>query len=215
MFTGIIEEVGIVLEARRQHSNNYLQIQADEVLKGTRPGDSIAVNGVCLTVVKLDKSSLTMDVMPETYRKTTLESLRPGARVNLERAMIFNGRYGGHFVSGHVDCTGEVLMKKQEENAVLLKIKAPAEAMRYIVAKGSIAVEGISLTVAVVEEGSFWVSLIPHTYNNTNLHHKRKGEQVNLETDLLAKYIEKLLAARSGCGQQPRLNESYLQELGY
>lgn len=215
MFTGIIEELGTVLEAKRLQSKNYLRIQASLVLEGTKLGDSIAVNGVCLTVVSLDKWSFTVDVMPETYRKTTLESLSPGDKVNLERAMSAQGRFGGHFVSGHVDSTGEILTIAREENAVLLEIGAPPSTMRYIVEKGSIAVEGISLTVAKVGEKSFWVSLIPHTYAHTNLQYKRKGSLVNLETDMIAKYIEKFLLLNREMQPQSKLTFSYLKELGF
>lgn len=215
MFTGIIEELGTVLEAKRLQSKNYLRIQASLVLEGTKLGDSIAVNGVCLTVVSLDKWSFTVDVMPETYRKTTLESLSPGDKVNLERAMSAQGRFGGHFVSGHVDSTGEILTIAREENAVLLEIGAPPSTMRYIVEKGSIAVEGISLTVAKVGEKSFWVSLIPHTYAHTNLQYKRKGSLVNLETDMIAKYIEKFMLLNREMQPQSKLTFSYLKELGF
>ncbi|WP_227763930.1 riboflavin synthase [Zhaonella formicivorans] len=215
MFTGIIEELGTVLEAKRLQSKNYLRIQASLVLEGTKLGDSIAVNGVCLTVVSLDKSSFTVDVMPETYRKTTLEKLSPGDKVNLERAMSAQGRFGGHFVSGHVDSTGEILTIAREENAVLLEIGAPPSTMRYIVEKGSIAVEGISLTVAKVDEKSFWLSLIPHTYALTNLQYKRKGSQLNLETDMLAKYIEKFTLLNREVQPKRKLTLSYLQELGF
>jgi len=215
MFTGIIEELGTVLEAKRLQSKNYLRIQASLVLEGTKLGDSIAVNGVCLTVVSLDKSSFTVDVMPETYRKTTLEKLSPGDKVNLERAMSAQGRFGGHFVSGHVDSTGEILTIAREENAVLLEIGAPPSTMRYIVEKGSIAVEGISLTVAKVDEKWFWLSLIPHTYALTNLQYKRKGSQLNLETDMLAKYIEKFTLLNREVQPKRKLTLSYLQELGF
>lgn len=215
MFTGIIEELGTVLEAKRLQSKNYLRIQASLVLEGTKLGDSIAVNGVCLTVVSLDKSSFTVDVMPETYRKTTLEKLSPGDKVNLERAMSAQGRFGGHFVSGHVDSTGEILTIAREENAVLLEIGALPSTMRYIVEKGSIAVEGISLTVAKVDEKSFWLSLIPHTYALTNLQYKRKGSQLNLETDMLAKYIEKFTLLNREVQPKRKLTLSYLQELGF
>lgn len=189
MFTGIIEEVGKI----KQVNPTSLEIEAKTVLEDTKIGDSISVNGVCLTVTNKNNDSFTADVMPETLRRSSLGDLKRGSHINLERAMPANGRFGGHIVSGHIDGIGTVSAINKEGNAHLIKIKAGPDLLKYIVSKGSIAIDGISLTVADVTDSDFTVSIIPHTGSETTLLNKQIGEQVNLENDVLSKYVEKLL----------------------
>ena len=198
MFTGIIEEMGTVRRLNQSPNRCELELSASKVLEGTQIGDSIAVNGVCLTVIRLGEEHFTADVMPETLRRSNLGQLKPGSKVNLERAMAANGRFGGHIVAGHIDGTGKILAMQPEGNAVLVTISATPELLRYVVEKGSIAIDGISLTVAMVSHTDFTVSLIPHTGEETTLLKHRPGEIVNLETDIIGKYVEKLMQPRSG-----------------
>lgn len=193
MFTGIIEEKGKVLRLEIGGEISRIHIQAKQVLEDTKIGDSIAVNGVCLTVVKRNDSGFTADVMPETLERSSLGVLKPGSSVNLERAMPANGRFGGHIVSGHIDGMGIISEVKRQGNAVWYRIAAPEQLMRYIVEKGSIAIDGISLTVAKVTERYFSVSIIPHTLGETILGEKKAGDIVNLENDVIGKYVERLL----------------------
>ena len=193
MFTGIIEEIGTVQRIERGASGARLTIGAKTVLEGTKLGDSIATNGVCLTVVSMTADSFSADVMAESLRRSSLGALQSGSAVNLERAMPANGRFGGHIVSGHIDGTGTVSSQKREDNAVWVTVRTPASLLRYIVEKGSIAIDGVSLTVAAVDETSFAVSIIPHTGAQTILLDKKTGETVNLECDVIGKYVEKLL----------------------
>ena len=192
MFTGIVEECGTVLDVLKNGVSGSVQIQASTVLEGTKTGDSIAVNGVCLTVTKLTKSSFTADVMAETFRRTNLGNLGKNSRVNLERAMAADGRFGGHIVSGHIDGTGIISRIKEEGTAVWIYISAPQSILNLIVEKGSVAVDGISLTVAAVSDKEFAVSVIPHTRENTALSGKKTGAVVNLENDIIGKYVQKL-----------------------
>lgn len=192
MFTGIVEECGTVLDVLKNGVSGSVQIQASTVLEGTKTGDSIAVNGVCLTVTKLTKSSFTADVMAETFRRTNLGNLGKNSRVNLERAMAADGRFGGHIVSGHIDGTGIISRIKEEGNAVWIYISAHQSILNLIVEKGSVAVDGISLTVAAVSDKEFAVSVIPHTRENTALSGKKTGAVVNLENDIIGKYVQKL-----------------------
>ena len=192
VFTGIVEECGTVLDVLKNGVSGSVQIQASTVLEGTKTGDSIAVNGVCLTVTKLTKSSFTADVMAETFRRTNLGNLGKNSRVNLERAMVADGRFGGHIVSGHIDGTGVISRIKEEGNAVWIYISAPQSILNLIVEKGSVAVDGISLTVAAVSDKEFAVSVIPHTRENTALSGKKTGAVVNLENDIIGKYVQKL-----------------------
>ena len=193
MFTGIIEEVGSVKHLSTSGISGQIAIKASKVLQGTKIGDSIAVNGICLTVISLQPDGFTADVMAETLRRSGLGACRSGDRVNLERAMAADGRFGGHIVSGHIDGTGTVQSLVREENAVWVTIAAPPELLRYIVEKGSIAIDGISLTVAYVNDKVFKVSVIPHTGEETTLLGRTPGETVNLETDIIGKYVEKLM----------------------
>ena len=194
MFTGIVEEIGTVRRIERGAAGARLTIAAKTVLEGTKLGDSIATNGVCLTVVSMTADSFSADVMAETLRRSSLGALQSGSPVNLERAMPANGRFGGHIVSGHIDGTGTVASQKREDNAVWVTVRTPTPLLRYIVEKGSIAIDGVSLTVAAVDETSFSVSIIPHTGAQTILLGKKPGETVNLECDMIGKYVEKLLA---------------------
>ena len=193
MFTGIVEEIGIVKKVISGAQSGEIEITAGRVLEGTRSGDSIAVNGVCLTVTKIMKGSFTADVMPETLRRTNLGLLKAGSRINLERAMPADGRFGGHIVSGHIDGTGTILEMRRESNAVWVRIKAEKKILGLIVEKGSIVIDGISLTVAGLDEKSFSVSVIPHTASETTLLTKRTGDAVNLENDIVGKYVKRLL----------------------
>lgn len=197
MFTGIIEEIGTVRRIERGAAGARLTIGAKTVLEGTKLGDSIATNGVCLTVVSLTSDSFSADVMAESLRRSSLGDLQSGSPINLERAMPANGRFGGHIVSGHIDGTGTIASQKREDNAVWVTVRTPAVLLRYIVEKGSIAIDGVSLTVATVDETSFSVSIIPHTGAQTILLGKKPGETVNLECDMIGKYVEKLLAPYS------------------
>lgn len=210
MFTGIIEEIGTVRRLQRSTRSCQLTIAATVVLQDTKIGDSIAVNGVCLTVTDLQADAFTADVMPETLRRSSLGVLRNGSSVNLERAMAVNGRFGGHIVSGHIDGTGQIASKVPEGNAQIVTISASSSLLRYIVEKGSIAIDGISLTVSKVTNNSFSVSLIPHTGTCTTLLSKRAGEPVNLETDVIGKYVEKLLQP-----EKPPLTATMLKQYGY
>ena len=193
LFTGIIEEMGEVLGIKRTGSSAKIQIRAKRVLDGTKTGDSIAVNGVCLTVTEMRGPVFSADVMPETLVRSSLGHLKAQSRVNLERAMAAYGRFGGHIVSGHIDGTGTIGQITKEGNAVRYRIAAEPGIMRGIVEKGSIAIDGISLTVTMVQAGQFEVSVIPHTLSETTLAHKKQGEIVNLENDVIGKYVERLL----------------------
>lgn len=193
MFTGIVEEVGTLKAIRKGAHSAVLEIQAKVVLEDIHLGDSIAVNGVCLTATSFSPSGFTADVMHETLNRSALSALRPGSRVNLERAMAANGRFGGHIVAGHVDGVGTVRRIEKDDNAIWYTIAAGPEILRYVVEKGSITIDGISLTVARVDSDSFAISAIPHTVSVTVLADRKTGDQVNLETDIIGKYVEKLL----------------------
>lgn len=192
MFTGIIEEIGTVHQVLAGPAGR-LVIAAREVLTGTRPGDSIAVNGVCLTVTALDGRSFSVDVMPQTLRQSNLGRLTVGSPVNLERAVTPSSRLGGHLVQGHTDAVGQVVSQRREANALWVTISAPPEIMRYIVPRAFIAIDGASLTVARVETDRFAVSLVPHTQEHITLARQPIGSLVNLEVDIIAKYVERLL----------------------
>lgn len=211
MFTGIIEEIGRVRALRRGARSFTLEIEARKVLEGTQVGDSIATNGVCLTVTRMDEGGFAVDVMPETVERTTLKRLQPGSPVNLERALTLSSRLGGHLVAGHVDATGRIASRREDDTALWLEIEAEPAVLRYVVEKGSIAIDGVSLTVARVGERSFSVSLIPHTQGVTTLHERRVGDRVNLENDMLVKYVEKLM----GRAPQGGLTLDFLRENGF
>lgn len=193
MFTGIIEEQGQIRSVSIGGSSGKIFVKAEKVLEGTKIGDSIAVNGVCLTAVLIQKDGFTADVMAETVRRSNLGNLRPGDKVNLERAMAAGGRFGGHIVSGHIDGTGTIVSIRKEENAVWVGIKTEPEIMGLVIEKGSICIDGISLTVAAVGADNFQVSVIPHTGEETTLLKKQPGDMVNLENDIIGKYVKRLM----------------------
>ena len=205
MFTGLIAALGTVERLAEGSTSCRLTVRAPKLLSGVKIGDSIAVNGVCLTVVHLRGDTFTADVMPETVRRTTLHLLQPGDRVNLEKALRPADGLDGHIVQGHVEGVGSIQQIVPEGNALVYRIKAPRELLRYIVEKGSIAVDGISLTVTEADDSGFGVSLIPHTAKMTTLGFKHAGDAVNLETDILARYVEKMLGLdKTGNGSAGR-----------
>lgn len=210
MFTGIVEEVGRVQSIRREPANAVLTIAASKVLEDVHLGDSIAVCGVCLTVTSFTSSAFTADVMHETLNRSSLGALKPGSPVNLERAMPANGRFGGHIVSGHIDGTGRITRIRPDGNAIWYTVSATPSLLRYIVEKGSIAIDGISLTVAAVTGRDFSVSIIPHTQGQTTLSARRVGDTVNLETDCIGKYVEKLLGSPDA-----GITRAFLARCGY
>jgi riboflavin synthase len=196
VFTGIVEELGEIVEISPGTDSARITVRGPLVTSDAGPGASIAVDGVCLTVVDLgppDEGSFTADVMAETLRRSTLGGLAPGSRVNLERPVPASGRFGGHVVQGHVDGTGTVTARTPGDRWEVVRVAVPEDLARYVVEKGSVAVDGVSLTVAGVDEGGFTVSLIPETLTRTTLGHRRIGDPVNLEVDVLAKYVERLL----------------------
>lgn len=196
MFTGIIEATGTIKEIQQGEDHFSMAVEAEEILKDVRTGDSISINGVCLTVTSFSNTAFTVDIMPETVKATNLRHLTKGSRVNLERSMAADGRFGGHFVSGHVDGTGEIIEITPEKNAVYFRIRTSEELTRYMVLKGSVAVDGASLTVFGVSEDTFTISLIPHTMKETVFGLKKPGDLVNIECDVVGKYIDKLLIQR-------------------
>ena len=219
MFTGIIEELGKVKSLSRGARSARLVLEARRVLEDVRPGDSIAVNGVCLTVTRFDAGSFEVDVMAETLDRSNLGKLVPGEAVNLERALRLGDRLGGHLVSGHIDGVGMIVRESWEDLARILEIEAPAGVLRYTIEKGSIAVDGTSLTVVAVGARSFTVSLIPHTRGLTTLGFKQVGRSVNLEADLIGKYVEKLLRAPGPSPDRPAaaggVTLEFLMEKGF
>ncbi len=218
MFTGLVEEVGKMKGITKQGEAMRLVIGATHVTDGVKLGDSISVNGVCLTVTSFDNASFSADVMPETFRKSNLHQLRAGERVNLERAMQAGGRFGGHIVQGHVDGTGKIVNRETDANAVVYKVQLDdADMLRYVIPKGSITIDGISLTVVDTAAQSFSVSIIPHTLDETALQHKHAGDTVNIECDVIGKYVDHLLhfkrpeTAQAGS----KLTTSFLMENGF
>jgi riboflavin synthase len=209
MFTGIVEEIGIV-EETPIYRGDRLAFEAHKVLEGTKVGDSIAVNGACLTIVSLENRGFSVNVMPETLRCTNLGNLHYSDQVNLERALVMGGRLGGHLVLGHIDDTGKVIDITNEEAAHVMRILAPAKLMPYIVGKGFIAVDGVSLTIADSDEFSFVVSLVAYTMEHTTLGRKRPGDAVNLEADIIAKYVENLKDQK-----RQSLNLEFLRQYGF
>ena len=206
MFTGIIEEVGVIKSIRMGAKSAVITIQADKVMEDIHLGDSIAMNGVCLTVTSFDQKSYSVDIMHESLKRTNLSGMKAGSRVNLERAMPADGRFGGHIVAGHVDGTGTITSMKKDDNAVWIYVDTVPSVLKYIVEKGSITIDGISLTVAEVDSKSFAVSVIPHTGMHTTLLEKKPGDTVNLETDMIGKYVEKLLRFKEEEDEEPSSN---------
>lgn len=214
MFTGIVEEVGKVARIEKNGITGKLSIMADTVLEGTQIGDSIAVNGVCLTVTSLNGSNFTADVMGETFRRSSLGDLQIGSQVNLERAMPVDGRFGGHIVSGHIDGMGEIISIEPEGTAVWYTLSASEEILQGIVEKGSIAIDGISLTVARITPKDFAVSIIPHTGGNTILSGKKVGDKVNLENDIIGKYVQRFLNPQP-VEEKSHITEEFLRKYGF
>lgn len=214
MFTGIVEEVGNITDITWGAASCRLSVHGAVVYSGLKLGDSVAVNGVCLTVDQLLPEGFAADVMPGTMNSTSLGSLRRGSLVNLERAMRADGRFGGHLVSGHIDGTGKVIRVRCDDNAVLLKVCTTAEIMELLVSKGSIAIDGVSLTVARLEPDGFWVSLIPHTAVQTILLQRNNGDLVNLECDMIGKYVHKFMA-QAGNERTSEITMDFLKEHGF
>ena len=212
MFTGIIEEIGTIKQITSKGSASKLVITAGKVLEETRTGDSINTDGVCLTVTGVHTGSFTADVMPETMRRTAFRELKAGSPVNLERALRLSDRIGGHLVSGHIDGTGIIQRKWTEDNSVWFTVTADKNIMRYIAEKGSVAIDGISLTVAKVAGSAFDVSLIPHTQSVTTITGKKEGMMVNIECDMIAKYVERLMGGENIKG---KLSMEFLAEKGF
>ena len=216
MFTGIIEEVGVIKSIRMGAQSAVITIEAEKVLEDIHLGDSIAMNGVCLTVTSFDSHSYSVDIMHESLKRTNLGSMKSGSRVNLERAMAADGRFGGHIVAGHVDGTGKITSMEKDDNAVWIYIQAEPSVLKYIVEKGSITIDGISLTVAKVDEKSFAVSVIPHTGTHTTLLEKKPGDTVNLENDMIGKYVENLLNYQEKENKpSSRITMEFLRENGF
>ena len=215
MFTGIVEEMGVIRAIRRGAHSSVLSIGAMAILSDLKIGDSVAVNGVCLTATGADGGGFTADVMHETLDRSSLGALSVGSRVNLERAMAADGRFGGHIVSGHIDGTGRITATRRDDNAVWYTVEAAPALLRYVVEKGSVTIDGISLTVATVTERDFSVSVIPHTAAVTILGEKRAGDTVNLETDIIGKYVEKLLRPQPETPPPGGITWDFLAENGF
>lgn len=217
MFTGIVEEVGEIRGIKKGEKSSILSIKANKVIEDVKLGHSICTNGVCLTVTNIYGNIFDADVMAETLRRSNLGELKVGSKVNLERALSAKGRFGGHIVSGHIDGVGKIVSLEKEDNAIWVTIEAKENILQYIVEKGSIAIDGISLTVAYVDDKVFKVSIIPHTGKETILLSKTIEDTVNLECDVIGKYVEKLLTFQSGkkIEKKDSINEDFLKENGF
>ena len=215
MFTGIVEEIGTLENIHKGVHSAVLTIRASKILEDIHIGDSIAVNGICLTATTCSEHTFTADVMHETLNRSSLSGLKRGAHVNLERAMPANGRFGGHIVAGHVDGVGKIKAIKRDDNAIWYTIAAGPEILRYVVEKGSITIDGISLTVADVKPDAFSISAIPHTVAITVLGERKEGDPVNLETDIIGKYVEKLLQPREEAPQKSNISMEFLMKNGF
>ncbi|SDP32508.1 riboflavin synthase [Halobacillus sp. SY10] len=215
MFTGIVEEIGTLKSVKNKTEALEVNLSAKEILTDVKLGDSISVNGVCLTVTNFTGETVSFDVMPETYRATNIHELQQGDPVNLERAMAAGGRFGGHLVSGHIDGTGKIVSKKPESNAVYYEIELPEELIQYFVYKGSIAVDGTSLTVFGVDDSRVTISLIPHTMEHTVLGAKGPGDSVNIECDMIGKYVAHFLSGQNKEEPKSRLSKQFLSDNGF
>lgn len=217
MFTGIIEEIGTVKKIQKVSDQAVtMTISSKKILEDVGLGDSISVNGICLTVTHFTSDYFEVDAMPETIKATSLKSLKQGSKVNLERAMAANGRFGGHFVSGHIDATGEIIKKKKEQNAIYYDIEIPNDLIKYVLHKGSITVDGTSLTIFGVQKNVFTISLIPHTAKETILGEKGKGDMVNIECDMLAKYVQRMLFNENNQeNDKSGISKEFLQNNGF
>ncbi len=213
MFTGLIEELGTVKKIRRKEASLHLTVCASMILEDMKKGDSIAVNGVCLTVTDFSSRSFSVDVMPETLRITTFSELKIGERVNLERAVKVGDRLGGHLVAGHIDGLGEIKKRKKQGGSLILKVCIPCELTKYLVPRGSIAIDGVSLTVVESEQDGFTVAIIPHTAGVTTLGFKIVGSRVNIEVDSLGKYVEKLMNFQNA--KRGKITAGFLMEQGF
>lgn len=212
MFTGIIEEIGKIKSFKKDTNGATIEVECSLVLEDTKLGDSIAINGVCQTVIELSSNSFQARVSDETLKVTTFENLKSGDIVNLERALTLNSRLGGHIVSGHVDCKGKFTKIEKLTDFYNLEFEIPQEQTKYVVHKGSITINGISLTVAEINQNRFKVAIIPHTFENTNLKALNVGDNVNIETDILGKYVEKMLSAKDN---NSKISMTFLQENGF
>lgn len=212
MFCGIIEELGVVKKISRKDSLQRLTLKANITLKETEIGSSVAVNGVCLTVIEIDKVQLSFEIMNETWKLANLQFLKEGEKVNLERSLRLDSRLSGHFVSGHIDGLAQILEKSKKDEGGLLRVKIAGEFTPLIAQKGSVALDGVSLTVAEVSESNFVVYLIPHTFKNTTLGFKQKGDFLNLEVDLLARYVQRRKEANA---EKSKISEKFLKEHGF
>lgn len=215
MFTGIIEETGTIGTIHKGLRSIRLQIRASRIMDDLHPGDSIAVNGVCLTADEVLPHGFIADVMPETMQRTGFKTLSPGTTVNLERAMAAGGRFGGHMVSGHIDDVGSIISRTVDDNAILLQIMLPEALAVLTVQKGSITIDGVSLTIAALSDATVTVSLIPHTAMATTLHQKKPGDLVNIECDLIGKYIQRFLAASPPGKVQSKITTNFLHNNGF
>ncbi len=215
MFTGIIEEIGKVVSVKKGSVSSQITFSAKNILGDVHDGDSIAVNGVCLTATHVTTGIFTADVMAETIRRSNLGNLKTGDSVNMERAMLCGGRFGGHIVSGHIDGCGNIIDLSREENAVWVTVAADQKIMKYIIEKGSVALDGISLTVACVLKDQFRVSVIPHTGEETTLLSKTKGDVINIECDMIGKYVEKLLGYNQESSAKSRITGDFLMSHGF
>ena len=214
MFTGLIEEIGEIQNIIKSARSAKIKNKAGKILEDIKLGDSISTNGVCLTVTEFAPDSFTVDVMAETIRRSNLSSLTAGDKVNLERALLAGDRLGGHIVSGHIDGMGTITSYEKEDNAVWVTIAAPPDILKYIIRKGSVAIDGVSLTVAYIDEKLFKVSVIPHTRDITTLLKKKTGDPVNLECDMIGKYIEKLLSFKE-TQKSGRISTDFLVQNGF
>lgn len=215
MFTGIIEEIGIIKNVKKNNKSSIITIQGKKIFEDINIGDSISVNGVCLTVTTFSNEIFTADVMNETLSRSSLGSLQNGSYVNLERAMSASGRFGGHIVSGHIDGTGKIIKIKRDDNAIWYTVTVEDNLIKYIVEKGSIAIDGISLTVVNVNENSFSVSIIPHTSQETILSHRLVGDIVNIENDIIGKYVEKLITFEKNKKDESNITMDFLINNGF
>ncbi|SKA74024.1 riboflavin synthase alpha chain [Clostridium sp. USBA 49] len=215
MFTGLIEEIGEVESVIKSAKSAKITIKAYKVLEGIKIGDSICTNGVCLTVTSFDRNRFIVDVMAETMRRSNLKNIAKGDKVNLERALSIGDRLGGHIVSGHIDGIGIIKDYEKEDNAIWITIEVSSEILKYIVQKGSIAIDGVSLTVAYIDEASFKVSIIPHTKDVTTLCQKKKGDEVNIECDVLGKYVEKFIKIQDQGAVKNKIDYDFLNKYGF
>ena len=215
MFTGLIEEIGKIESISKSAKSAVITINAKTVMEDMKLGDSICTNGVCLTVTEFGSDKFSVDVMAESMRRSNLKTLKKGDEVNLERALKLNDRLGGHIVSGHIDGTGKIEAYEKEDNAVWITVSAAPELLKYIIGKGSIAIDGVSLTVAYVDDAAFKVSIIPHTRDVTTLLNKQPGQEVNLECDMIGKYIEKLMNFGSRQAQKSSIDMDFLARNGF